>query len=467
MGSWNPGRRGWWLSNLALLLVTTATSARAGQDRGGSGPSHWGNIPVVSDSVQTLHEGYRRSAWEWPLYVPWKLVSLPFELVHLGGKGAVVFLDDRGVIEWAARNYPLPVAAGFNASFTIVRPGAVDGLGGAINLKNEAFLGPRNRIQLRVGGTVKGNRTARLGLSSFRGAGGEWNLGVGYRKQVSARYFGIGPGSRQENESFYTGRTSWAGGLFRRPLPMRLAVEVGANFTRLENDDPAEADEKVPIGDRFAGNLPTGYAETSDGWQFSLALEHDTTEDRGRPTRGGIQKVSVGYFSPTSRDETDFFVYRGELQQFFRLWWERAFAARVIYSWTDEEDIHFQRLMTNDDPDVMRGYDDLRWRDRGMTLAMFEYRYPVWAYKEPHDTGLDAYVFFDWGQVFSSHRQIALDALTRSYGGGFRFVDAGGFSARVEVGVSREDVVFRIGGSQTFQFEEGGYYSGRIPVPLR
>lgn len=105
---------------------------------------------------------------------------------------------------------------------------------------------------------------------------------------------------------------------------------------------------------------------------------------------------------------------------------------------------HFARLLTNSDPNQMRGYDDDRWRDRGLLLLNAEYRFPVWAYRERRGTGIDGYLFVDSGQVFSDDDRPALRDLVHSYGGGFR-----------------------LSMDQIFQYPKNALYHGRPPIPLR
>jgi hypothetical protein len=97
----------------------------------------------------------------------------------------------------------------------------------------------------------------------------------------------------------------------------------------------------------------------------------------------------------------------------------------------------FQRLMTNDDPDLLRGYRDFRWRGRGMVALSAEYRWPLWVHFRPDGPGLDLYLLAEIGQVYNDIDEITGDNLTFSYGAGVRLIGSRDFVARVEYIVSR------------------------------
>jgi outer membrane protein assembly factor BamA len=123
--------------------------------------------------------------------------------------------------------------------------------------------------------------------------------------------------------------------------------------------------------------------------------------------------------------------------------------------------------MTNDDPDLLRGFRDYRFRDEGMVAFTAEYRWPVWADRDARHAGVDAYLFTDLGQVFSEPDDIALDHLSESYGVGARLVLPSGFVGRLEWGHSSEDDVVRLRVDQVFQFQRSSLFHGRNPIPTR
>ena len=174
---------------------------------------------------------------------------------------------------------------------------------------------------------------------------------------------------------------------------------------------------------------------------------------------------------PEGTSASDFWTLRAELQQFVPLWFSKqALALRFFSSWIAPDDrkrMPFQRLLTNDDPDLLRGYYDFRWRDRGLAALTIEYRWPLWANRTADTEGADIYLFSDVGQVFDEFDEISRETVTLSYGGGVRFSGIAGFIGRFEVAWSEEDVVLRLRSDQVFQFAKEGLLHGRDQVALR
>ncbi|RKX39755.1 MAG: hypothetical protein DRP64_13850 [Verrucomicrobia bacterium] len=199
---------------------------------------------------------------------------------------------------------------------------------------------------------------------------------------------------------------------------------------------------------------------------------HDTTNGDGRPETGGFHRLEAEYFTASDNTEAAHWTYRVDLQQYIPLWHtRRALALRgvlVVQDNENEDPIHFQRLLTNDDPDLLRGYPDFRFRDEGLAVLTAEYRWPLWAWREAESTGLDAYLFTDVGQVFDEYADIRGSSLTESYGGGIRLLNSSGnFSARLEIAWSEEGTQLRIRGDQVFEYLKGGLFHGRDQVPSR
>jgi outer membrane protein assembly factor BamA len=301
----------------------------------------------------------------------------------------------------------------------------------------------------------------------------ELQLGAGYRVRPNARYFGLGPGALEANESRYTHEMSWVGAAVERRLHRSISLELVSLFTTVGARGPKDDDDPTLV-EVFGDDRPLGYGDRSDGVTVGLTLQSDTTERTGTPESGALIRGGGSYFVETGEGDLSYWTTRGEIQLFVPLWFtERALALRAFYTWIDPTagrgtaSIPFQRLMTNDDPDLLRGYRDFRWRDRGMTLATAEYRWPIWAGRGNGDFGLHMYLFTDIGQVFGDNEEIALRNMTESFGAGVRVVSWGWFAGRAEIGFSEEETVLRLRADQTFQFQKGGLYHGRNPVPSR
>jgi hypothetical protein len=335
---------------------------------------------------------------------------------------------------------------------------------------------------MKIGGSkyTRGKGSAIFGLKFHRTPDSWVQLGGGYRANSNARFYGFGPGSEESRESFYLEEVSGGGISYARRVGAGFTWEgsviySGAGAIGTDNsDDPHLSDE-------FDNELPVGYRDRSDGFSMALELLHDDASvpgadgwlpERGRPERGGLRRVKVAYFQEKGNGNSQFLTYRGELQQFVPLWFDRrTLALRGVVAFLDDaggdEIIAFQRLLTNDDPDLFRGYKDDRFRDRGLVAASAEYRWPLWSRGHRNGVGVDSYAFVDYGQVFGEFDDIDSDDLTTSYGAGLRVAGFGRFLGRLEFAWSEEDFLIRFRGDQIFQFERGGLLNGRAPVPER
>jgi outer membrane protein assembly factor BamA len=402
--------------------------------------------------------------WEAALVWPFRIVTFPLTAVTAGiGAGAVELQESHVLYEIQRLLGPRTLLWGLKVNMTA---GGLPGLGGGVTFFHNRFFGEGNTFELGGKGTVRGSRRATLGIKTSGPT--EVQVGAGYRLQPNARYFGIGPETEENDESFYTLQQNWVGVSVNRTLTGPLSMEAEALYT--EAGAREGGDERPSLRTAFGTALPAGYPHTSDGVSGSLSLIRDTVAPGGRPDRGAFYRATLTRFEGTGGEAAAFWRYRGELQQFVPLWFShRALAVRGFVTWIDSggDVVPFPRLMTNDDPDLLRGYRDFRWRDRGMAAGTAEYRWPLWAAKQAHGLGLDAYLFTDIGQVFGGRKDISLEHLTVSYGGGLRLVNSAGFLARLEIGASDEETIIRFRTDQVFQFSKGNLFHGQNPVPQR
>jgi outer membrane protein assembly factor BamA len=406
--------------------------------------------------------------WEGVLVWPVRVISYPLYLVSAGLGETVEFFDEKKVIYRLSQL--LGPRQGPFGVLVQARAGGLSGFGGGLAAEHDALLGSGNRFRVSATTTIHGDLRTTLGIRSQASSTGEIDVGTGYRRRRNARYFGLGPQTQEADESFFQQELAWLGASYRQGLGSKVFLKGEVLFSTFGTGSPREED--VPwITEQFAGALPAGYGTHSYGVSLSATLSHETPAETGRPMRGGIRRLRAAYFQGIGNDDAAFWTYRAELQQFVPLWYRyHTLAVRAHMSWIDPlgtDPVPFQRLMTNDDPDLMRGFRDFRWRDRGMMVFSAEYRWPLWAAKLPDRTGLDVYVLTDVGQVFGHIDQVSFDNLTFSYGAGIRFLNVRGFVLRVEFARSNEEVVWRLRGDQIFQFARGGLYYGRDPVPTR
>lgn len=432
--------------------------------------SAWGPMPARHDSVSARFEPEPDPLWEKTLDGAWQVATLPLDLLADGIGVAVVRADESRLFGRYLRPLLFPRIGPVYGRFG-VSGGGKEGWGASFTGLHPRFLSPRGALQVAIRATEEQNDKATFGLLFPHGRHGLIQIGAGYRRTPNARFFGIGPRSSGRDESYFTLETGWGGMSYERSLRGDWSVGLEGLYSGVGAFTTGEAEEEVPLPVRFAGDRPAGYGSRSDGWTVGLSLAHDDSGERGRPDSGGLRRATASYFRSADGEEVSFRTNRVDLQQFVPLWHtKRVLALRGALAWIEPEGdgpVPFQRLHTNDDPDLMRGFNDYRWFDEGILLLSAEYRWPLWNRTSSTSSGIDAYLLTDVGQVWGEFGEITRENLRGSWGGGLRVIAAAGFVGRIEVARSEEETVFRVRGDQVFQFAKGGLFHGKNPVPTR
>jgi len=450
-----------------ILAAPHGSGSGSAESSPESGSSYWGEIPSPGDSVTVIIRPRSKSLWEHVLLTPYRIVGVPFNILTTGARVSVIYMDEH---RWLGRARTLA-----NVQIGSYRIGprfqfdGLSGLGGGFTLSNDQILAPGNRLKLRWRSTTTGTHWGSLGIHMRERENTGYVVGVGYKLRPNARYFGSGPGAAETHESFYTQEAGWAGLSVRRDIPLGIEAEALALYSAVGARAPGDTDD-ASIPDRFS-SVPLGYGERSKGVTLSFGLTRDTTRETGRPFNGGIQRLKVSYFEEIQDGSASFWTFRGDLEQFLPLWnSKQGLAFREYVTWiktAEWDELPFQRHLTNDDPDLFRGFRNFRWRGRGITAVSAEYRWPLWALTDADGIGADTYLFSDVGQVFGDADELSTNHLTYSYGFGVRLASLAGFQGRLEIGWSDEEMVVRASADQIFQFAKYGLIHGRDQVALR
>lgn len=466
---------------IAVCLVALLPGSVWAEDTAGSTPAdppgesragYWGPIDPPHERNTAAPEDHKRAAWEHVVNAPYHVAVFPFRMVAGGLEVTTEWLDETRLVRRILSLFPLKLGPTFftpSVSFS-----SSDGFAGGGTLFTPGFLGENNRMRISGIFSTEGDQRATFGVDWIHSENTATQVGIGYRSKVNTRFYGLGAESPEDRESFFHQETAWGGVTIERRLGAGISGTVGALYSQVHALD-SDCSDHPHLVDEFSAELAAGavpsYASRSDGWSFSAELRHDDTEETGRPEGGGIRRAKVEWFQARGNSHAEFVTYRGELQQFLPLWHtNRALAVRAVYTSIDnvgDDPVPFQRLPTNDDPDLFRGYQDFRFRDEGLVAASIEYRWPLWSLNQKNGIGADAYLFVDWGQVFSDLEEISTDRVTTSYGGGLRAAGFGRYFGRIELAWSEEDFQVRFRGDQIFQWVSGGLYGGRNPVPAR
>lgn len=458
------GRIAWAFVFIAGIILPTAPAIAQAPD---STQSYWGEIPARSDSVSVPLRDKGRPIWENAVLIPYRVVTFPIALTAKGIGAGISALDKGSVIQTGRKVLgPRRGPFGFLVDF---RSGSLTGIGGGLTAEHTRFLGGENLLRVRLSATTRHDNRAGVAVRFGPHRDRYWELGMGYRQRPNARFFGFGPDAVKDDESFFHQESMWAGTTVRRPLSKTQHVDVTAQYTSVATGVP-DSDHHPATQDLFDPSTLAAYGRHSYGVSGGVEWKREGAA-LNRPSSNGNQSLKVSYFAGTDSGDASFWSFRGEAEQFFRLWYPlRVLALRGVVSWINdqaEDPVPFARLLTNDEPDLFRGYDDFRFRDRGITALTAEYRWPIWAHNRPRGPGLDAYLLTDWGQVFGDRKEISMDNMTQSYGGGIRLESGRGFVFRAEWARSEEGSMIRFRADQIFQYAKGGFISGREPIPDR
>ena len=258
-------------------------------------------------------------------------------------------------------------------------------------------------------------------------------------------YFGIGPESQRFNRTFYAYRDPVIGtdGKFRVTPWLALGGRVEEIWPY------AHSGERSPtIEQRFFPNGAPGlFAPTRYGrYQGSLDI-HIPGGAGDAFYQGTKTRATYAVYDEQATDQFNFTRVDLEAQQVFagfgaqhRLTlsgWassltpesgsEVPFSLMPTLGGTSEiRSVHDDRLGSDGTQATLRGFRNLRFRDRNLLLLQAEYRVPLW---KP----VDATVFADAGKVASVRSDLDLNNLRRDFGFSVSMMKGWDTAARIDV----------------------------------
>jgi hypothetical protein len=450
-------RRNGFAGLVAMLMAVCWAGAATAQS---PDSTYWGPAPADSAAVVFRQPGL--PPWEAAVVYPWRVVTYPIKLAGLG-IGALVVAGDRGHVidDIVDLITPPPRIIGLTPT---LNAGGLNGFGGGLTFYDNAFLGADNRA--RIGGdlTTNGSQRYRMGVLLNEPGKTSVEVGAGYRLRRNARFFGVGPHSDADDESYYGLETSWGGLGINRQVAGDWAIHANILATTAGTRRSAEEDDEE-LDQVFAGRLPFGYNARSDGGALGLDVTTGEPRTHVRPDDEALLRFHIAYFDDWNGSSPSYWSGRVTARRYFPLWYEqRTLMLRGVVAWADpvgHGEMPFQRMNSNHGLDRMRGYQDFRFTDNGLAMLSAEYRWPIWVTKEATNPGLDFLLLGDAGQVFREADQLALKDLALSYGFGLEYAGARGLLARVEFGWSEEDRVIRFSLVNLLETGTGQIYLGR------
>lgn len=455
----------------ALGLFAAAGALAAEPESGEVRRTYWGPVPARADSVIVPIVQPPRTWWETGLLVPYHLAGFPFRVLDTVVQETVEGLDDLGFFALPPAPYPglhLPPDLYLMPNFK-VEGGEGFSVGGDLTAPDIA--GPGSLAFLKGTRSTRGGTGLGGGVLAFPFPGWEFQTGGGRETSLVARYYGQGSWTTTGDLSYYRRRTTWGGVELFHPTGGALSYDFHLVFSRVEAD-PTRYHTDLALAVVHSDPVPEGFGSESNGWRVRLGMNRDTTGQTGRPQHGLFQTAAVGFFTATDGTDLRHLTYHLDTEAFIPLWHtQRTLAVRWFYNRIHNVSsgaVPFTRMVTFQRPDELRGFRSRRFYGLGAMGMTAEYRWPLWVARGRDDTGMDAYVFSDAGQVFDRTADIALENVRITGGIGLRLVDAKrNLAARVELGWSDEEPVWRLKFSQNFQYEKRGLVHGEDPTETR
>jgi len=464
----------WW-GWLWLLLAGVATAAdqpvpptAAPDSLRTSRTSYWGPIPARTDSTTARLDNPPTRTWEHVVNAPYDLVGIPFRLGNVVIRETVEKMDSWGLFDLPPVPEPgLPLPGGF----LLLPDGGYSSLMGwevGANIRHPAFLAEGNKAYLNLATSTR--HADKIGGGFHFKLDQDWalELGGGGADIPLARYFGRGYDSREHEESYYNRIARWAGLDLTRQLGSVTHTRLRVFYSHLDVRDSGYNTEAA-LRLVHTGDLPAGFPGKSSGVTTQVDWFLDSSRVDGRPTHGTFKRLAVAYFQATDGSELDFLQYTFDVQRFLPLWHTkrvlalRAYGSRILPA--GGAPVPLSRLVSTYRPYSLRGVESHRYYGLGNLGLSAEYRWPIWVAKGRSQTGLDAYLFTDTGQVYDHGGEISLEHFVWTHGFGLRLMGSeDNFAANVELGFGDEGSQLQLGFSQAFQFSGKGMMYGKDPT---
>ncbi len=374
--------------------------------------------------------------------------SIPAKIWHLAWTplGATVIWMEQNRVHEKVINFFYLNDEKTAAIFPLISLGGNTGAGAGLNLFHNNLFNKGKRLSASFLYNTSSNNTAKVTYQDSS------LFGSNFFFDVTGKYFNdsdenlyidssVDPGdlndssigannSSEEDETSYATEEVSVLGNLGYLVAERVGIGIQSSFRRVDIGRGEDIE-----GERFPTNI-LGFDATS---LFSIGgtLNFDFTRGMPRTRSGTSLRLAYSYNREIDGSRFEYNRFTVQAAQFLPIPFlapNRRLAIRGLFEKMDRigaNQIPFYELSMLGDAANLRGFDQNRFRGRGLLLFNFEYRYPVW------DTW-DAVIFLDEGQVYDDLGDITVDNFHTAVGTGLRFMSRRGFLMRVEVARSTE-----------------------------
>jgi len=257
-----------------------------------------------------------------------------------------------------------------------------------------------------------------------------------HQVDASPHFYGLGPGSRESNESGYTAKES----VVRTDAGFNFLhywrATLGARFRQLQTENNIIPDV-ADLQTQFPTTPGLGLQNTVAG-EFRLLW--DSRDLPITPSRGSSGELFIEKTSVSLGSDSDFVRYGMEGKRFF-LWDNPKYVTVIhgLYEKANGPNIPFYELPSLGGRDTLRGYGDGRFEDRGRLVGNVEHRMTIASLDMMGiRTNFEVAPFFDVGSVFPDIQDIKIKYFRPVTGVAFRAAVKPNVVGDVELGVGQE-----------------------------
>ncbi len=390
---------------------------------------------TVSDDTPWPEKRSSRSAWENIVSFPGLVVYTPFKLFFQGTKRGVnaaanrkwfdrlaALLQFRDVTWGALPTYSSRAGIGLKLYRNdVITEGAQFQLG----FSNGIATPKRQRYFLRL-------KNVRMGELLRFGARAR------YQNYADERFYGIGPSSRERDETSFAHENSSFEASLDAHVSKRLIAGINFGY-EINNVLPGASDERPTIGDIYTlAELP-GLENQLNFWRGIISLAYDGRNAPGNPFGGTMLELNAATYIQNSDDpQYGFTRMSADISQFINIFRQRVLVLRLSAMITETESgkqVPFYYLSELGRTATIRGLSRGRFLDKDRLFGSLEWRYPLMIRQ---GNGIDASLFFDFGQVADDISNVAIRDMEPVFGVGFRIYSKRLLIANIQIARSSE-----------------------------
>jgi len=259
---------------------------------------------------------------------------------------------------------------------------------------------------------------------------------LGYENNRTARFFGLGAGSRKQDETNYTLRDVGASVTFGWWVMPALRLSLTERLRSVHIDRGIET--SLPfLRDKFKG-LPGD--KGSFVWAHRFALTYDSRNAYETPTRGYFGQIFAEVAEHALGSQAAFVRYGLEGRLLWPLFDDRLVTVmRGLVEQVEGTAVPFFELSALGGEDTLRGFGSRRFRDTGRVLLNVEERIRLFALTvRGLHTAFELALFTETGRVFHTFATLDTRRVQTVVGAGIRLVVTSQIVAKIDVGLGSE-----------------------------